>query len=87
MGLGVVAMVAAVLSRDGLSPDLRVTTPPALAAVACAALSLVRRERAYAAVLVGTCLALAAVLIGWVLLVGIVVFATAAIVLVASTVT
>jgi hypothetical protein len=86
VGLGVVAVVAAVLSREGLSPDPRFTTPPALAAVVCAALSLVRRERAHAAVLVGACLALAAVLIGWVFLVGIVVFATAGIVLVVSTV-
>ncbi len=54
-------------------PDVRITVPPLVAAVAAAIASVVRRERPYALAIIGVACAACALALGWVIVVGIVV--------------
>lgn len=77
--LGALAFVLVAAMQDHLwaTPDWRLSVPGLVATAAAAAASLARRERAYPWLLGGLGLALAACLLGWVLMLAIVLGATA----------
>lgn len=87
-GIGLVAIAAAssvyMASGDDPAriPDVRLTAPFLVAALAATIASLVRREGAYALSLGGCALAGAAMVLGWFIVVGAIALAAALIILV-----
>ncbi len=79
LAIGVLAFVLVAAMQDHLwaTPDWRLSVPGLVATGAAAAVSLARHERAYPWLFGGLGLAVAACLLGWVLMLAIVLGATA----------
>jgi hypothetical protein len=77
--LGALAFATVAVLQDHLwaTPDWRISVPGLVATLAAAAASLARHERAYPWLFAGVGLAVAACLLGWVLMLAIVLGATA----------
>jgi hypothetical protein len=82
LALGALALVAVLIAQDRLfaDPDWRIAVPGFAATTIAAAISLARRERAYMLWPIGLGLAACALLVGWVVMLAIVVGATAVVV-------
>ena len=82
--LGVVGFCVVAMTQKAFwaTPSFRITVPFFIAAVAAAAVSFQRRERAVAIPLLGVGLAAAAMVLGWFLIMGIVIVVTAVIILI-----
>jgi hypothetical protein len=84
LALGVIALALVAATQDHLwaTPDWRISVPGFVATAAAAAVSLIRRERAYAWWGAGLGLAGAALVLGWFLMLAIVIGATALLIII-----
>lgn len=84
LALGVVAFVVAAVAQDVVwgTPDVRISAPMFGATAIAAIVAVARRERAYWLWIGGLALAVSAMVLGWILVLGIVVAAAAALILI-----